>query len=176
MRVSRLLIAAALFVLVGPAVAQWAAWDYDFDEEKKPWKEIEAKIPAYPQPRNLVQVEEAAGAHRVFVDVESLSRGEDGVFRYTSVVRTIGGAVNVSFEGIRCQTREHKIYALGRSDGSWSRARDTKWKFIELRDTMPFHHMLWREFFCSALRDPHTVRQAIEMLKRGGARNTGLGG
>ena len=166
MRVSLFLSLAALAVLINPAAAQWAAWDYEFDEEKKSWKEIEAKMPPYPQSRNLLHLVSGASLNRFYIDTESVSLGEDGVMRYTAVVRTAGGASNVSFEGIRCDTREHKVYALGRSDGSWVRARDTKWKYIELRDIAPYHHMLWREYFCVSRRQPATVRQAIDALKR----------
>lgn len=171
MRLSLVVFCAALAVLVNPAAAQWAAWDYDFDEEKKTWKEIEAKIPPYPQTRNLLHLASGASANRFYIDAESVLLGEDGVVRYTAVMRTAGGATNVSFEGIRCETREHKLYALGRSDGSWVRARDTKWKYIELREIAPYHHMLWREYFCVSPRQPATARQAIEALKRGGVRD-----
>lgn len=160
----------AFLVLANPAAAQWAGWDYEFDEEKKSWKEIESKIPPFPQERNLAQVQGSGSANRFYVDTASVSLGEDGVVRYAAVVKAAGGATNVTFEGIRCATAEHKLYALGRNDGSWVRARDTKWKRIELRETMPYHHLLWGEYFCVSRHNPLTARQAVDALKRGGAR------
>ena len=36
-------------IATGAANAQWGIWDSEFDENQKPWKEIEAKLPAYPK-------------------------------------------------------------------------------------------------------------------------------
>jgi len=148
--------------------AQWGAWETDFDEDKKAWKEIEAQIPAYPQPKNLALVDGgSATAHKFYVDTASITVGEDGVVRYTSVVKTSGGATNVTFEGMRCSTREQKLYALGRSDGSWVRARTSKWQRIMLRDLTPHHWTLYREFFCPQPSIPTPPKQAVDALKRG---------
>jgi hypothetical protein len=148
--------------------AQWGAWEADFDDDKKAWKEIEAQIPPYPQPKNLVVLEAgSATSHKFYVDTASISVGEDGVVRYTTVVKTSGGATNVSFEGMRCSTREQKLYALGRGDGSWVRSRDSKWKRIFLRDLTPHYWVLYREFFCPQPSIPTPPKQAIDALKRG---------
>jgi CNP1-like family len=168
MQARRALFAALLCTASFSYAAQWGAWETDFDEEKKGWKEIEAQIPAYPQPKNLVLLEAgSATSHKFYVDTASISLGEDGVMRYTTVVKTGGGATNVSFEGIRCQTREKKLYALGRADGTWVRARDPKWQRVVLRDLTPHHWTLYREFFCPAPAVPTSPARAIEALKRG---------
>ena len=165
MRLKCLAVVVAVALMPGAALSQWAGWDYDFDEAKKSWKEIEAKIPSYPDPKNLLHFEAGAGGHQVYVDASSVSLGEDGVLRYTTVVKTSGGATNVTFEGMRCETREHKTYALGRRDGSWARARDPKWKRIELREIMPYHYVLYREYFCPSKSRPASVQQALQALK-----------
>ena len=167
MRVRWPLVLAAL--LASPAaVAQWAGWEFDYEEERKSWKEIQAKIPAYPKTENLVRVDAGSEtAHRFYVDTASISLGEDGVYRYTTVVKTAGGATNVMFEGMRCETREGKLYALGRSDGTWSRARDPKWQRILLRDLTPYKYVLYREFFCPAPSLPTPPKLAIDALRRG---------
>ena len=156
----------ALALIPGVALAQWAGWDYEFDEEKKSWKEIEAKIPPYPSPKNLLYLEASTGGHRLYIDANSVSRGEDGVMRYTAVVKTSGGATNVSFEGIRCETREQKTYALGHSDGSWARARNPQWRRIELREILPYHYVLYREYFCLSKARLPTAREAVDALKQ----------
>ena len=169
MRAKALAAAAALALAPALAFAQWAGWDYDFDEEKKPWKEIEAKIPSYPADQNLVYLEGGPTNHRFYVDANSISLGEDGVMRYSTVLRASGGATNVTFEGMRCETRERKLYAIGRKDGSWVRARDARWKRIEIGEIMPYHYVLYRDYFCPAKHRPATVRQALDALRRTGA-------
>lgn len=146
----------------------WAGWEHDYDEEKRAWKEIQAQLPAYPKAENLAPVEAgSATSHRFYVDTASVSVGEDGIVRYTAVVKSAGGANNVTFEGIRCETREQKLYAIGRNDGTWVRARDPRWQRIVLRDLKPHHYVLYREFFCPSAAHPTPARQAVDALKRG---------
>jgi hypothetical protein len=158
------MVAAALSASVCTASAQWSAWDADFDEGAKSWKEIEARIPVQPRSEDLVQFEGGgASPHRFYVDARSLSVGEDGVVRYTLVVKAAGGATNVTFEGIRCESREQKYYAVGRADGTWVRARNPRWRRIEAQDLNRHHNVLYSDFLCSG-RLP--VRNAREMLQR----------
>jgi hypothetical protein len=165
-RVALCLIAFASWAL--PIAAQWREWDADFDEDKKSWKEIEARIPPYPKPENLLRVQTgAATPHQFFVDANSVTLGEDGVMRYTVVARTEGGATNVTFEGMRCETRQQKLYAIGHSDNTWVRARDPKWQPVVLRDLTPHHHTLYYDYFCSERIRATPPKQALEALRRG---------
>ncbi|MFN7085903.1 MAG: CNP1-like family protein [Burkholderiales bacterium] len=144
------LLLAAVLALPPSALAQWSGWDYEFDQEKKPWSEIEVRIPPYPQPQNLVEFEAgAASPHRFYVDPGSISVGGDGVVRYILVIKTAGGASNVTFEGMRCATRQQKYYATGRSDGSWARARNPAWNHIEHKEINRHHIVLYADFFCN---------------------------
>jgi hypothetical protein len=169
MRLRLLLAVAAFAVACAAGAAEWATtWEADFDEETKSWKEIQAQIPPYPKDQNLILVESGSEtSHRFYVDAASVSVGADGVVRYTTVVKTTGGATNVTFEGMRCATREQKLYALGHRDGTWARARNPKWERIVLRDLKPHHYMLYREFFCPSPSQPTPVKDAIEALRRG---------
>ena len=115
-------------------------------------------------------------AHRHYIDAKSISIGEDGVVRYTLVIRTAGGATNTSFEGIRCSTQEQKYYAIGRSDGTWSRARNPQWKRIEPRDVTRQHNVLYGAVLCDAKKPVTTVQQAVNFLKRPELRRLGLDG
>lgn len=146
----------------------WSRWEYDYDEGRKSWKEIQAQLPAYPKAENLIAIDAgSATPHRFFIDAASVSIGEDGVVRYTAVTRTGGGATNVTFEGMRCETREGKLYAIGHSDGTWARPRDAQWQRIVLRDLKPYPFVLYREYFCPSPARPTPVRVALEALKRG---------
>jgi hypothetical protein len=164
-----LLFLAAFVLAPATHAAEWAkTWEADFDEDTKSWKEIQAQIPPYPKDQNLILVEAGSEtSHRFYVDAGSVSVGADGVVRYTTVVKTSGGATNVTFEGMRCETREQKLYALGHRDGTWVRARDSKWQRILLRDLKPHHYMLYREFFCPSPSRPTPPKAAIEALRRG---------
>jgi hypothetical protein len=154
------------------AQEQWSQWVIDFDEGKKPWKEIEAKIPPAPRAENLIPFEIAkASAHRFFVDGQSLSLGEDGVMRYTLVVQTAGGATNVTFEGIRCEEREQKYYAVGQANGGWTRARNPQWRRIGRQEASQ-HGTLTDEYFCSSRFAPATPAQALQRLKHRDSRYT----
>jgi hypothetical protein len=132
-----------------PASADWGSFDYDFDEGKTPWQEIEAQLPAAPKPENLREINVgAASPNRYLIDITSLSLGEDGVARYTIVARSPYGAETVNFEGMRCASAERKIYAFGRKNGSWSRNRYAKWEPVKL--TAQIHHAkaMYEDFLC----------------------------
>ena len=166
----RFCAAGALLIAgtVTPVAAQWRLFESEFDEEKKPWSEIEAQLPAYPGKDNLLQFEgSAASANRFYIHAPSLSVGEDGVVRYTMLVAAAGGATNVSFEGIRCATGEHKLYAVGRGDGKWTRARDPAWRRIAYRELNRPHWTLFKEFYCVDRRepDPRPLKGILEALK-----------
>lgn len=163
---------AVLLLLPVTCAAQGRLFESDFDDENRPWKEIEARLPAHPRPENLIAFDAgAATPHRFFIDAPSVSVGEDGVVRYTLVIRTAGGATNVSFEGIRCETREQKTYAIGRPDGSWARARDPRWRRIEHQDINRHHAALYRDYFCDGRSPVRRAADALDALKYGGLRS-----
>ncbi|MEW5944441.1 MAG: CNP1-like family protein [Pseudomonadota bacterium] len=149
------------------ADAEWGQFEGDFDNEK-PWVELQAQLPASPREENLLPFfVSAVSDNRFFVDAPSISVGSDGVVRYTLVVKSDGGAVNVSFEGIRCGARERKLYAFGRADGSWSRARAAKWEAIRYQERNRQHHMLSDDFFCPGGMIVGSPQEAVEALRRG---------
>lgn len=117
--------------------------------EKKTWAEGVAKLPASPKKENLVPFYVSpTTANRFFIDLMSLSVDSDGVVRYVIVIQSSGGAANTSYEGMRCETRERKIYAFGRPDGSWSEARGKNWVKISDGDGNRHHAALFVDYFC----------------------------
>lgn len=168
MNASRAVAAVLACLLPWGAAAQWQLFESDFDDGRKQWKEIEAQLPAYPRPENLLPIDAgAATAHKFFVDAPSISVGEDGVVRYSLIVRTAGGATNVSFEGIRCDMRQQKLYAIGHANGAWTRARNPEWRRIESRELNRHHNMLYAEYLCPDRKPVKTARQAIDAIKYG---------
>jgi hypothetical protein len=139
------------------------------DPETRPWTEVQEAPPAFPEEANLREFYvSGATRHRFFIDQASLQPGQDGVVRYVLVIRSEGGATNISFEGIRCATHEFKIYAIGRQDRNWSTPRQSPWRLIENKPMNRQHAALSRELFCPnglAIRSAAEGREALRMGK-----------
>ena len=157
----------ALAVLAALAAAPAGA-DFDEDYEKKPWQELAVQLP--PAPDAAAQIPfyvSAATDNRFSIDRKSLSVDADGVIRYVLTIATAGGACNVTYEGMRCETREHRIYASGRLDGSWSKSRNNEW--TRIRDVVANRHhaALFLEYFCPGGVIVGSTAEAIDALQRG---------
>lgn len=154
--------AALLLAMASPAPGQ------DLDTENKAWREIEATLPPYPKAGNLIAFSAGpASTHQFFVDAASLSVGVDGVVRYTLVIKTSGGATNVTHEGIRCDERQQKTYAVGQPNGSWTPARDPQWRHIEYRTVNNHHRILHNEYLCVGGREPvKTPKEIVRLLRQ----------
>lgn len=174
MSIARHLAGALLAAVAAGAVAQQpemrdsAADSIDFTP--KPFDESKIKLPAPPKTENLVRFD-AGPTHRGFehfVDAASLSLDTDGVLRYTLIINSDLGASNVTYEGIRCVTRERKIYAYGLKDGAWRERKDPEWKKIENPRVEGAVFVLYNDFFCPARHGVSTAREALAALKAGG--------
>ncbi|MFA5170875.1 MAG: CNP1-like family protein [Sulfuriferula sp.] len=137
-------------------------------EDAPDWEELQAKLPAAPKDENLVPfyVSGIAG-NQYAIDKSTLDVGKDGVVRYVLVIKSQGGAKNISFEGIRCETRERKIYATGREDGSWARATNSRWQGIAGRSLLSYHRALADEYFCPVGTVVWSKEQALQNIKAG---------
>jgi hypothetical protein len=135
------------------------------------WERVnEEKLPAPPPQRGeLIEFFVAATSEfRFFVDAASLSVGSDGIVRYVLVARSAAGTENVSFEGMRCATREVRIYALGR-DGAWV-GRETDWRAIQPRSVQRWHNELYREYFCPQREPIASAAEGVRALRMGANR------
>ncbi|MEO8768102.1 MAG: CNP1-like family protein [Nitrosospira sp.] len=149
------------------AYAQQKGFEYEFDHER-PWVELETQLPAYPNPENLLKFDAGpASTNAHFVDASSITVGEDGVVRFTLVIKSPQGAMNVSYEGIRCQTMEKRTYAYGRNDKTWARARISKWVDLENITQNYAQRALSRYFFCPNVTMVKDPEEAIDALKAG---------
>lgn len=120
------------------------------DAARPAWQELPMQLPAIPQQANLLEFYVSETATQIFaIDPTSLSAGTDGVVRYTLVSRSAAGAVNISYEGIRCESFEKKVYAFGHKDGSWTRSRRDRWETITGTTANRQHAALARDYFCS---------------------------
>lgn len=136
--------------------------------EEKPWVEAEHQYPLAPEVRNLVPIDVGTLTENKFaIDEPSVVFGPDGVIRYTLVITSPGGARNVSYEGMRCATAERRLYALGRADGSWSKARSDKWVRISENSLNRHHAALFRDYFCTAGGTVSDTAEARRVLQNG---------
>lgn len=153
-----------LLLCATPAMAEFS-FDYDFDANKKPWQEIQAKLPPAPKDGDLVPIAlDPPSPHFYAVDRTSVSVGDDGVVRYVMLIKTAGGARNVSYEGMRCDTVEQKIYAFGRADGQWSRNQYAEWRPIQFREQNGYQAALFQRYFCTVggASDMKAIRHALD--------------
>ena len=88
------------------------------------------------------------------IDAKSLTVDKDGVARFTMVAVSRSGAKNVSYEGLRCATMEHKLYASGHADGTWIKARDPQWQPIVTQGGTVQHASLAKEYICKDSQIP----------------------
>jgi hypothetical protein len=123
-------------------------------------------LPPYPARQRLIEFDVSPTSEfRFFIDPASLSVA-GGVVRYTLVARSPAGADNVSFEGMRCQSGEVRVYALGR-DGAWVPAA-AAWRPIEPRAAQRWHNALLNEYFCPLKEPIMNAKEGIDALHAGG--------
>lgn len=141
----------------------------DDEFETRKWEETAVQLPAAPRPEDLIPFYVSATSdNRFLVDSRSLNVGNDGVVRFTLLVETPAGVRNVSFEGMRCETRERRLYAFGQSDGSWSPSRNHKWERIHETGRNRQHAALFQEYFCPGGIIVATAEVALRALRKGG--------
>lgn len=142
-------------------------------EEEEPyndgkWRENEVALPAAPTAEGLHKFfVSAASENAFFVDLATLDVGSDGVVRYTLVVESPQGGRTVTYEGMRCETRERRIYAVGRRDGAWSKSRNESWSKIKDVPANRAQAALFLEYFCPGGVIVRDVREASDALRQG---------
>ncbi len=158
-----------LLLILAFSVSSVFAGDEE-DYESKDWKEVDVPLPAAPKQESMLPFYvSAATDNRFFIDGASLSVGGDGVVRYVLLILSPQGGRTVSFEGMRCETRERRIYASGRSDGTWSRARKSEWVDIQDVSMNRYHAALFNDYFCPfgiIVRDAAEARKVLQQGAR----------
>jgi hypothetical protein len=115
------------------------------------WSESDRiEYPDVPRQANLVPLDSEliGGDHDYFIDRASVSMGEDGVLRYTIVVRPPKGAGNVLYEGIRCATAEYKTYAYATSSGEFRPLTAQVWRKLKTKAYNDYHRVLAERYVC----------------------------
>lgn len=156
----------------------YECYDYqESEEDKKVWVEEKYTLPAAPDMDKLIPFEvNVSNANRFFVDPASVSVGKDGVVRFTVVIESSGGARTINYEGLRCKTRERRLYAFGQPDGSWIESKGSSW--IQMQKQQHKMHnaypaVLAYDYFCLNLEPPPSAEVAVSRLRSGPATPSG---
>lgn len=139
------------------------------EEEEKPWAENAAKLPAFPADDHLLSFTVGLNSATTYgIDADTLTVESDGVIRFSLVIVSATGARNISYEGMRCSTGERRYYASGRTDGTWSEARNSQW--VPIRGTNNSYYVeLYNNYFCTPGAAPvMSADEARRALLRGG--------
>ncbi len=138
-----------------------------FDEKYvKKWKESKVPIPPYPDDRNLLPVPmNVTDTLKIYIDSRSLSRAEDLVERYTLVVESPSGARSVFYDGMRCETRQYKTYAIGTADHRLDPVSDPQWRTIPRAEINAFRDNLYRHYICDGHASARTPEEIVRLLK-----------
>lgn len=129
--------------------------------------EPEVKLPAIPKEQGLLPFDVSPRtAFEYFVDPASISLPGEGIVRFTVVARS-SAAANISYEGFRCVTREHKVYARASRDGTWIPTKGTGWDPISDRTTPMFRRELYWNFLCPGKHTISSPREGVDALRLG---------
>lgn len=131
--------------------------------------EVRVPLPAYPKPENYLPFQVSATTpFAFFVDAKSVSVGADRVVRYSVIAKSAEGALNVSFEGMRCADGQIRVYAFGRPGNTWVEVRDSRWEAIRADQRNSQRAVLYSDYFCPVTGAVSTAEEAVRALKSGG--------
>ncbi|MGO4808445.1 CNP1-like family protein [Cupriavidus sp. 2MCAB6] len=136
----------------------------------KDFKEVEVPLPALPRDADLITFEVSpAGNFNFAVDAKSVSVGADGAVRYTAVVTGASGMRNVSFEAVRCDTFQRKMYATlpkGATDWVRNRSDDREgWTQLAGISRNNYAGTLAKDFMCEGRGAAGTAQEIVRDLR-----------
>lgn len=136
----------------------------------KEFKEVETALPAPPRDADLIPFEVSPAGNFTFaVDGKSVAVGADGAVRYTVVITGASGMRNVSFEAVRCDTFERKMYAtLPRGATEWVRNRtDDRDGWVQLAGIARNNYgaALAKDFLCEGRSAAGKAQDIVKELR-----------
>jgi len=130
------------------------------------WEEAEVKIPTAPPSKDLKPFYVSGTTQLNFaLDAPSIVFGKDEVIRYVVVITTPSGAQQVSYEGIRCEKYEWRLYATLQKDGGWHKSANSRWQVIRNTGYNSYHAALVRDAFCDNAIPRRSAKEIIPLLK-----------
>ena len=141
---------------------QWSPFDQRFEATRP--AQIRELLPPPPLAADLLQLTVASDSpNRFLIDPRSVVVTPSSS-RYTVLVETPSGARNVSYEGIRCSTRERRIYAVDNGNG-WVKARTSTWQRITENALNRHHAVLQKDVFCPREGPVGSTELALQKIR-----------
>ncbi len=166
-KIARITAGLLLLSSFATTIQAQSSLEEETENQKKTWQETAILLPAAPQMTDLLPFEVATTVTQVFaIDAKSLTINADGVIRYTLVAQSQSGAKSTSYEGIRCQTFEKKLYSFGHKDGSWSLSRRDQWEPITGSVINRAHVALAQDYFCQNKTSAGDAAAILDRIKR----------
>jgi hypothetical protein len=141
------------------------------DDEEKPWEESQWAPPAQfdlGKVRNFRL--EQTSSMQFGIEPSTLQVGADGVIRYVFVARSSSGALNVLYEGVRCQTAEARIYARWDPSTGWRQSTgssESGWQPLSFRGATRRQLFMARAGLCDGPTPNNPPARMLNELERG---------
>lgn len=139
------------------------------DPEAERWRESTVTPPPKFNLDQLQPFDVSPGAALSYgIDPKTLSVGEDGVVRYVMVARSSSGALNVLYQGLRCQTGEVKTYGRWNNNASsWNTSTRDEWQPLSFSGPTRPAMMLARAAICEGSTVNGNPQKILHTLKHG---------
>ena len=166
--------ARALFVLMYLSLSTQVLAQYrtsDPADENDPyatryWEEAEVTLPTTSPSKDLRPFYVSPSTPNTFaIDAKSLSFGKDEVLRYIVVITTPTGAKQITYEGIRCEKGEWRLYASMQPDGKWIKSPSSRWLPIQYNNYNRYHSALYQDAFCENSIARRKTEDILRLLK-----------
>lgn len=139
----------------------------EYARERPGWEARELDnptLPPLPDRDELLEVAVSdASRNQYFVDPASLSVGADSVTRMTIVVRHRNGRETMTYEGIRCETAEYRLYGISGGE-RWDEPKSSPWRPLSLGGYANVRGVLYKDFLCDA-RYPKDAETVVKHLR-----------
>ncbi|MDQ0568599.1 hypothetical protein QFZ42_000433 [Variovorax paradoxus] len=129
------------------------------------WEETKAPPPPAFSESRLLPIEMPPYMSLKFgIDPRTIAITGDGIVRYVVVTQNRnGGAVNASYEGVRCSTAELKNYARY-NNGSWQETKTPEWKRINDLNSL-YAKALSTQALCRGNAPRNSVGDMVQNLR-----------
>jgi hypothetical protein len=159
------MVAISMLAITSGAHAQLRPTDPD----EPAWQETPVSPPGTFSTERLLDFEVSTGTSLNYgIDPATLSVGDDGVVRYVMVARSSSGALNVLYQGVRCQTGELKTYARWNNNAStWNVGAKEEWHALSFAGFTRPAMLLAKAGICDGRTVNGNPQKILHTLKNG---------